>query len=172
MKELGFTRWSIREGMEFCHLGLWKNRKGLTDEFYGFIKPRKRSIHLRLIPIWMTVQLQRLKEIKSSKEGMLKGYHFSMERSKWWQNTLHHFQKLEFFRPFKSNHTTPINCLDIVTGTVEKKKLVKLRISSHKLMIELLGGFKVWVKGVFWEYKWLAISLARRPRTKWIFLQK
>ena len=27
-----------------CHLGLWKGPKGLTDEFYGFIKLRKRSI--------------------------------------------------------------------------------------------------------------------------------
>ena len=27
-----------------CHLGLWKGPKGLTDEFYGFIKSRKRSI--------------------------------------------------------------------------------------------------------------------------------
>ena len=97
----------------------------------------------------MTVHLKRLKGIKSSKEGMLKGYHFSTERSKWWQNALHHFQKLEFFRPFKSNHTTPINCLDLVRGTAEKKKSVKLRISNHKLMIELLKGFKAWLKGVF-----------------------
>ena len=57
--------------------------------------------------------------------------------------------KTKFFRPFKSNHTTPINCLDLVRGTAEKKKLVKLRISNHKLMIELLEGFKAWAKGVF-----------------------
>ena len=80
--------------------------------------------------------------MKSSKEGMLNGYHFSIERSKWWQNTLHHFQKLELFRPFKSNHTTSINSLDLVRGTAEKKKLVKIQISNHKLMIELLEGFK------------------------------
>ena len=30
--------------VEICHLGLWKSPKRLTDEFYGFIKSRKRSI--------------------------------------------------------------------------------------------------------------------------------
>ena len=33
-----------RVGEKICHLGLWKLLKGLTDEFYGFIKSRKRSI--------------------------------------------------------------------------------------------------------------------------------
>ena len=33
-----------RVGKKICHLGLWKGPKGLTDEFYGFIKSRKRSI--------------------------------------------------------------------------------------------------------------------------------
>ena len=37
-----FTRWSIWKGSEICHLGLWKGPEGLTDEFYGFIKSRKR----------------------------------------------------------------------------------------------------------------------------------
>ena len=54
----------------------------------------------------------------------------------YWQNTLHHSQKLEFFRSFKSDHTTS-NYLDLTRGTAEIKKLVKLRISKHKLMIEL-----------------------------------
>ena len=35
---------SIWKGREICHLGLWKGPKGLTDEFYGFIKSRKRPI--------------------------------------------------------------------------------------------------------------------------------
>ena len=39
-----FTSWSIQKGREVCHLGLWKSSKGLTDEFYGFIKSRERSI--------------------------------------------------------------------------------------------------------------------------------
>ena len=35
-KDRNFTRWSIQKG-------LWKGLKGLTDEFYSFIKSRKRS---------------------------------------------------------------------------------------------------------------------------------
>ena len=33
-----------RVGKLICHLGLGKGPKGLTDDFYGFIKSRKRSI--------------------------------------------------------------------------------------------------------------------------------
>ena len=39
-----FASWSIWKGREICHLGLWKSSKGLTDDFYGFIKSRKRFI--------------------------------------------------------------------------------------------------------------------------------
>ena len=39
-----FSSWSIYKGGEICRLGLLKGPKGLTDEFYGFIKSRKRSI--------------------------------------------------------------------------------------------------------------------------------
>ena len=39
-----FSSWSIYKGREICRLGLLKGPKGLTDEFYGFIKSRKRSI--------------------------------------------------------------------------------------------------------------------------------
>ena len=40
-----FTSWSIlTKGRQICHLGLWKGPKGITDEFYGFIKSRKRSV--------------------------------------------------------------------------------------------------------------------------------
>ena len=53
-----------------------------------------------------------------------------------WQNTLHHSQKLEFFRTLKSDLTTS-NYLDVTRGTAEGKKVVKLRISNQKLMIEL-----------------------------------
>ena len=49
------------------------------------------------------------------------------------QNTLHHSQELEFFRSFKSDHTTS-NYLDLTRGKVERKKLIKLRISNHKLI--------------------------------------
>ena len=50
--------------------------------------------------------------------------------------------------------------------------LLSLNIAKTDLLISLLKGFKAWVKGVFWEYKWFAISLARKPRTPWIFPQK
>ena len=46
----------------------------------------------------------------------------------YWQNTLHHSQKLEFFRSFKSDHTT---------SNYQEQLRVKLQISNHKLMIEL-----------------------------------
>ena len=55
----------------------------------------------------------------------------------YWQNTLNPFKKLEFFRSFKSDHTTS-NYLDVLTrGTAERKRSVKLGIGNHKLMIEL-----------------------------------
>ena len=34
---LKYIKWS-----GICHLGLWKGPKGITDEFYGFLKSRKR----------------------------------------------------------------------------------------------------------------------------------
>ena len=52
------------------------------------------------------------------------------------QNTLQHSQKLEFYRSFKSNHTTS-SYLDLTRGTAGRRALVKLRISNHKLMIEV-----------------------------------
>ena len=53
----------------------------------------------------------------------------------YWKNTLQHFQKLEFYRSFKNEHTIS-NYLDLTRGTAERKALVKLRNSNHKLMIE------------------------------------
>ena len=52
-----------------------------------------------------------------------------------WKNTLQHFQKLEFYRSFKNEHTIS-DYLYLTRGTAERKALVKLRISNHKLMIE------------------------------------
>ena len=52
------------------------------------------------------------------------------------QNTLQPSQKLEFYRSFKSNHTSS-SYLDLTTGTAGRRALVKLRISNHKLMIEI-----------------------------------
>ena len=33
------------KGREICQLGLWKGPKGLTDEFYGFIKCGSRKFY-------------------------------------------------------------------------------------------------------------------------------
>ena len=48
------------------------------------------------------------------------------------QNTLQHSQKLEFYRSFKTDHISS-SYLDLARETA----LVKLRISNHKLMIEI-----------------------------------
>ena len=54
----------------------------------------------------------------------------------YWQNTLQHSQKLEFYRSFKTDHTSS-SYLDLTRGTAGGRALVKLRISNHKLMIEI-----------------------------------
>ena len=54
----------------------------------------------------------------------------------YWQNTLQHSQKLEFYRSFKTDHTSS-SYLDLTRGTAGRRALVKLRISNHKLMIEI-----------------------------------
>ena len=64
-----FTLSSIRKGKVICHLGLLKGPKGLTDNFYGFIKSRKRLFfvidsHLN------DRHLQQSKEMQSSKQSM------------------------------------------------------------------------------------------------------
>ena len=57
----------------------------------------------------------------------------------YWQNTLQHSQKLEFYRSFKTDNTTS-SYLDLTRVTAGRRALVKLQISNHKLMIEL-GGY-------------------------------
>ena len=66
--------------------------------------------------------------------AMLKSYVSSMKQEYilYWQNTLQHSQKLEFYRSFKTDHISS-SYLDLARGTA----LVKLRISNHKLMIEI-----------------------------------
>ena len=54
----------------------------------------------------------------------------------YWQNTLQHSQKLEFYRSFKTDHTSS-SYLDLTRGTAGRRALVKLQISNHKLMIEI-----------------------------------
>ena len=46
------------------------------------------------------------------------------------------FSKLEFYRSFKTDHTSS-SYLNLTRGTTGKRALVKLRISNHKLMIEI-----------------------------------
>ena len=45
-ERVGISLVEVYERVGKCHLGLWKGLKGLTDEFYGFIKSRKRSTFL------------------------------------------------------------------------------------------------------------------------------
>ena len=56
----------------------------------------------------------------------------------YWQNTLQHSQKLEFYSSFKTDHTTS-SYLELTRGTAGRRALatVKLRISNHELMIEI-----------------------------------
>ena len=43
-----------------------------------------------------------------------------------WQNTLQHSQKLQFYRSFKTDHTS-FSYLDLTTGTAGRRALVKLQ---------------------------------------------
>ena len=69
---------------------------------------------------------------------MVKGYVSSMKQEyiSYWQNTLQHYRKLEFYGSFKTHHTSS-SYLDLTKGTAGRRALVKLRISNHKLMIEI-----------------------------------
>ena len=52
------------------------------------------------------------------------------------QNTLQHSKKFEFYRSFKTDHTSS-SYLDVTRRKAGRRALVKLRISNHKLMIEI-----------------------------------
>ena len=72
--------------------------------------------------------------------AMVKSYVSSMKQEYilYWQSTLQHSQNLEFYRSFKTDHTTS-SYLELTRGTSARRALatVKLRISNHKLMIEI-----------------------------------
>ena len=70
--------------------------------------------------------------------AMVKSYVSSMKQEyiSYWQDTLQHSKKLEFYRSFKTDHTSS-SCLDLTRGTAGRRAFVKLRISNHKLMIEI-----------------------------------
>ena len=69
--------------------------------------------------------------------AMVKSYVSSMKQEyiSYWQDALQHPQKLEFYKSFKTDHTS--SYLDLTSGTAGRRALVKLRISNHKLMIEI-----------------------------------
>ena len=53
----------------------------------------------------------------------------------YWQPTIHHSKKLQFYSLFK--HVYKISSyLDLNRNSANRKDLVKIRISNHKLMIE------------------------------------
>ena len=64
--------------MESCHFCLLKGPKGLTDETYGFIKSWKRSIFV-IDSYLKDDAFTAVKGMQSSKQGMWKGYHLSIE---------------------------------------------------------------------------------------------
>ena len=66
--------------------------------------------------------------VKSNESSMKQESDFS-----YWQNTLQHCQKLEFYRSFKTDH----NHLQLLRGTAGRRASVKPRISSHKLIMEM-----------------------------------
>ena len=70
--------------------------------------------------------------------AMVKSYVSSTKQEyiSYWQNTLQHSQKLEFYWSFKTDHSSS-SYLDLTRGTAGRRALVKLRISNHKLMIEI-----------------------------------
>ena len=69
--------------------------------------------------------------------AVVKSYVSSMKQEyiSYWQNTLQHSQKLEFIDLLKP--IIPQCYLDLTRGTAGRRALVKLRISNHKLMIEI-----------------------------------
>ena len=59
----------------------------------------------------------------------------------YWQNTLQHSQKLEFYRSFKSNHTTS-SYLNLTRGTAGRRALVRLRIENTFHNLKVSTGLK------------------------------
>ena len=64
-------------------------------------------------------------------------YHCSMksEYLKFWENSVSHSRKLEFYQKFKVNYETESN-LDIIRTFDQRRVFTKLRIGNHSLAIE------------------------------------
>ena len=54
----------------------------------------------------------------------------------YWQHTLQNSQKIEFYRSFTNEYATS-NYLELTRRVSDRRTLTKLRISNHKLIIEL-----------------------------------
>ena len=54
-----------------------------------------------------------------------------------WQNTLQRLKNFEFYRSFKTDHTSS-NYLDLKRETAGRRALVKLRINNQKLVRNFL----------------------------------
>ena len=54
----------------------------------------------------------------------------------YWQHTVQNSQKLEFYRSFKNEYTSS-KYLELTWRVPDRRTITELRISNHKLMIEL-----------------------------------
>ena len=70
--------------------------------------------------------------------AMVKSYVSSVtqEYISYWQNTLQQAEKLEFYRSFKTDHTSS-SYINLTRGTAGRRALAKLRINRHKLVLEI-----------------------------------
>ena len=57
----------------------------------------------------------------------------------YWQQIIHHSKKLQLYSSFKHDYKIS-SYLDLIRNSANRKDLVKIRISNHKLMIET-GGY-------------------------------
>ena len=62
-------------------------------------------------------------------------YHMRKKYITYWKHSLCNSQKLEFYNAFKDSYTSSVY-LDVTRKNPNRKTLVKLRISNHKLNIE------------------------------------
>ena len=53
----------------------------------------------------------------------------------YWQHAIHHSKKLQFYSLFKHDYKIS-SYLDLIRNSGNRKDLVKIRISNHKLMVE------------------------------------
>ena len=122
------TSFGVRLSRIGGEMNAWQtNPKGRLRGGYPHISPSKRAF-----------EKYKPRSLFSEIYGMVKSYVSSMNQVyiSYWQNTLQHSQKLEFYRSFKTDHTTS-SYLDLIRGTAGRRALVKLWISNHKLMIEM-----------------------------------